>query len=60
MIEAFRGNVKRAIAGTNVWVLPKHLQTYLWEFEFRQNLRTQPHLMFEFLMQAFPRPARLA
>jgi len=58
MIEAFRGNVKRAIAGTYDWVSPKHLQTYLWEFEFRHNLRRSPELMFEFLMQAFPRPAR--
>lgn len=55
-IEAFWGNVKRAVQGTYVWVSPKWLQTYLWEFEFRHNLRRQPHLMFELLLQAFPRP----
>lgn len=56
-IEAFWGNVKRAVQGTYVHVSPKWLQTYLWEFEFRHNLRKQPHLMFELLLQAFPRPA---
>jgi transposase-like protein len=57
-IEAFWGNVKRAVQGTYVHVSPKWLQTYLWEFEFRHNLRKQPDLMFELLMQAFPRPSR--
>ena len=56
-IEAFWGNVKRAVQGTYVHVSPKWLQTYLWEFEFRHNLRKQPHLMFDLLLQAFPRPA---
>jgi len=26
----------------------------MWEFEFRQNLRKQPHLMFELRLQLFP------
>lgn len=54
-IEAFWGHVKRSIKGTYVNVSPKWLQTYLWEFEYRQNMRKQPHLMFELLLQAFPR-----
>ena len=57
-IEAFWSHVKRSINGTYVTVSKKWLQTYLWEFEFRQNLRKQPHLMFDLLLQSFPRPAR--
>ncbi|MDA4848240.1 IS1595 family transposase [Hoeflea poritis] len=55
-IEAFWGHVKHSMKGTYVSVSPKWLQTYLWEFEFRQNLRKNPHLMLELLLQAFPRP----
>ena len=55
-IEAFWGHVKRSVKGTYINVSPKWLQTYLWEFEFRQNLRKQPHVMLEMLLQAFPRP----
>ena len=54
--EAFWGSVKRGIEGTYISVSKKWLQTYLWEFEYRQNLRKQPHLMLELLLQAFPRP----
>ena len=54
-IEAFWGTLKRGISGTYVWVSKKHLQTYLWEFEFRHNLRTAPHLMLDALLLAFPR-----
>jgi transposase len=45
--------VKRGINGTYVWVSKKHLQLYLREFEYRHNLRRQPALMFELLLQAF-------
>ena len=55
-IEAFWGHVKRSIKGTYINVSPQWLQTYLWEFEYRQNLRKQPHVMLEMLLQAFPRP----
>lgn len=55
-IEAFWSHVKRSMRGTYVSVSKKWLQTYLWEFEFRQNLRKQPHLMLDLLLQAFPRP----
>ncbi|MDP2412257.1 MAG: IS1595 family transposase [Pseudolabrys sp.] len=54
-IEAFWANVKRGINGTYVWVSKKHLQSYLHEFEYRHNLRQQPALMFELLLQAFPK-----
>jgi ribosomal protein L37AE/L43A/transposase-like protein len=53
-IEAFWGHVKRSLAGTYIRVSPKWLQTYLWEFEFRQNLRRNPHLMLELLLQSWP------
>lgn len=55
-IEAFWSHVKRSIKGTYVNVSERWLQTYLWEFEYRQNLRKAPHLMFETLLLAFPRP----
>jgi transposase len=54
-IEGFWANVKRGINGTYVWVSRKHLQTYLREFEYRHNLRQSPDLMFECLLQAFPK-----
>lgn len=56
-IEAFWAHVKRSMAGTYVSVSKKWLQTYLWEFEYRQNLRKSPHLMLDLLLQSFPRPA---
>jgi len=54
-IEAFWGIVKRSINGTYVHVSKKHLQAYLSEIEYRYNLRKQPHLMFDLLLQAFPK-----
>jgi transposase-like protein len=54
-IEAFWSNLKRSIAGTYVSVSTKHLQTYLCEFEYRYNLRKQPHLMLDVLLRAFPK-----
>ena len=54
-LEGFWANLKRMIEGTHIWVSKKHLQTYLWEAEFRHNLRKEPHLMFEALLLAFPR-----
>lgn len=55
-IESFWASLKRGISGTHVWVSSHHLPKYLGEFEFRHNLRKQPHLMFDLLLQAFPRP----
>lgn len=54
-IEAFWGNVKRSLKGTYVCVSKKHLQTYLHEFEYRYNLRKQPELMMDVLLQSFPK-----
>ena len=55
-IEAFWSHVRRSMNGTYVSVSKKWLQTYLWEFEFRQNLRREPHLMIDLLLQSFPHP----
>ncbi len=56
-IEGFRTWLKRGISGTHVWVSPAHLPGYLDEFEFRFNRRKNPHLMFDVLLAAFPRPS---
>lgn len=57
-IEAFWAQLKRGINGTYIHVSSKHLQKYLWEFEYRHNMRHCPHLMLDTLLLAFPRPAR--
>lgn len=57
-IEGFWAAVKRGISGTYVWVSKKHLQKYLWEFEFRHNLRHAPWLMFDCLLTGFAKGAR--
>lgn len=57
-IEGFWAAVKRGISGTYVWVSKKHLQKYLWEFEFRHNLRHAPWLMFESLLRGFAKAER--
>ncbi|MGJ0532032.1 IS1595 family transposase [Methylocystis sp.] len=59
-IEAFWSNLKRGIQGTYISVSKKHLQKYLWEFEYRHNLRHAPHLMLPCLMVGFAKPARRA
>jgi len=53
-VEGWFSIVKRSIHSTHVSVSRKHLPKYLGEFEFRQNLRKEPHRMFQ-LMLAFPR-----
>lgn len=58
-IESFWGTVKRSISGTYIHVSKKWLQTYLSEAEFRHNLRKQPGLMFDLLLQAFPAPGEV-
>lgn len=54
-IEGFWSNVQRGISGTYVHVSHRHFQKYLWEFEYRHNMRHAPHLMLETLLVAFPR-----
>lgn len=46
-VEAFFGILKRSIRSTHIAVSAKHLPKYLGEFEFRQNLRKVPHVMFQ-------------
>ena len=54
-IEGFWANLKRGISGTYVHVSAQHLQKYLWEFEYRHNMRHAPHLMLDTLLLAFPK-----
>jgi transposase-like protein len=49
-LEAFWSMLKRGIRGTHIHVSPKHLPKYLGEFEYRYNLRKQPHQMFPRLL----------
>jgi hypothetical protein len=55
-IEGFWSMVNRTIAGTHIWVSPKHLPKYLGEIEYRWNLRKRPDLMFPLLLASFQRP----
>jgi transposase-like protein len=54
-IDSFWNILKRGIRGTYITVSSRHLQKYLWEFEFRHNLRRYPHLMVETLLMSFPK-----
>lgn len=54
-IEGFWSLVKRGINGTYISVSEKHMQAYLYEFEFRYNMRKMPHLMFPLLLNSFAR-----
>jgi transposase len=58
-IENFWSMLKRGINGTYIHVSKKHLQKYLWEFEYRHDLRQSPHVMFEILLIAFHKPPQL-
>lgn len=42
--------------GTYIHVSQKHIDKYLWEFEYHVNLRKSPRAMFEALTLAFRRP----
>lgn len=55
-VESLWATLRRGINGTYIRVSQKWLQTYLWEFEFRHNLRKVPHLMFDLLLTSMPRP----
>jgi transposase len=57
-VESMWSILRRGINGTYIHVSQKWLQTYLWEFEFRYNLRKSPHVMFDLLVRAFPQPVR--
>ncbi len=55
-IESFWAALKRGVNGTYIHVSQKHIDKYLWEFEYRFNLRKSPRAMFEALTLAFRRP----
>jgi transposase len=52
-LEGFWSHFKNAVRGTHKSVSRKHMQKYLCEFEFRFNLRSNPTVMFDRLIQAF-------
>ena len=54
-IEGFWAQLKRGINGTHIHVSARHLPKYLAEFEYRWNMRRDPHLMLDRLMFAFAR-----
>lgn len=54
-IEGFWAMLKRGINGTHIHVSAKHLPKYLGEFEYRWNMRHEPHLMLDRLMYSFTR-----
>ena len=54
-VEGFWSAVKRGINGTHIHVSAKHLPKYLAEFEYRWNMRQQPHRMLDRLMVSFAR-----
>lgn len=54
-IEGFWAQLKRGINGTHIHVSAKHLPKYLGEFEYRWNMRHEPHLMLDRLLVSFSR-----
>jgi len=54
-LESFWAQLKRGIAGTHIHVSQRHLPKYLAEFEYRWNMRQEPHLMLSRLMTSFVR-----
>lgn len=56
-VEGFWNLVKRGINGTYISVSQKHIRSYLSEFEFRYNMRKNPHMMLPALMMSFARGA---
>ncbi len=52
-IEGFWSRLKNSIQGTHVHVSKKHLAKYLGEFEYRYNMRANPSLMFDRLLESF-------
>ena len=54
-IEGFWSQLKRGINGTHIHISAKHLPKYLGEFEFRWNMRKEPHLMLDTLLFGFTR-----
>ncbi len=55
-IEGFWNLFKCAYRGTYIHLSEKHMPSYLGEFEYRWNLRYDPHLMLPVLLLAFSKP----
>lgn len=53
-VENFFGHLKRSLSGTHTSVSPKHLETYVKEFEYRFNRRMRPETMLDELLSRFP------
>lgn len=54
-VEGVWSALKRGINGTHIHVSAKHLAKYLGEFEFRWNMKDEPHLMLNRLLYSFTR-----
>lgn len=54
-LDSFWAQLKNGIRGTYIHVSEKHLPKYLAEFEYRWNMRAEPHAMLSRLMTAFAR-----
>lgn len=52
-VEGFWSQLKRSINGTHIHISKQHMDKYLGEFEYRYNMRKQPELMFDKLIQSF-------
>lgn len=52
-LEGYWAHLKKAISSTHIAVSKKHLQSYLGEFEYRYNSRSNPEKMFPELISSF-------
>lgn len=55
-MEGYWAHLKKAISSTHIAVSSKHLQSYLGEFEYRYNTRSNPAQMFPELISSFSQP----
>jgi transposase-like protein len=57
-LEGFWGHFKRAVRGTHIHISPKHMNKYVGEFAYRQNMKNSHRNMFTHLAVSFslPRP----
>lgn len=53
-VENFFRHLKNSISGTHISVSPKYLESYVKEFEYRFNRRTNPEVMLGELLSRFP------
>lgn len=50
-IEGYWSNLKKSILGTHTYVSPKHLTSYLNEFDFRHNKRGKDIVIFDEILK---------